>query len=351
MKVLHAWCMNYNIGDYFLSMGVKNLLRKYFPVDFIADTNIQGQYFTEYYINEVVNKKYDLLVIGGGGLIHGYHWPNGWFWLCDKDLIKTIKIPFIVYGVGNNYWENQDLLPKTIEHLNETIDYAVSFSVRNDGSKERLQKQLNKSIDEVPDPGFFVWENFDSDRGSSLTEKNKVIIQLANDKPSERFGDSENLIEKAIADVVNKIPEDVLFMPHVFEDIAMYKQILPRLHRKAEIFDFGKNAFDHIHSFLNEYDKAKYVISMRGHSQIIPIARNIPVICLSNHPKHSGLMKKLGMDDFVIDVNNKITGGKILDLIGKINHEKDYLINLEKKLNSEFHKYTDNYFYKLKEKI
>ena len=84
MKVLHSYCLNYNIGDYALGIGVKNLLRQYFNIELIAETNLQGRTFDEYYITNVVNKLYNLLLIGGGGIIHGAHWPQGWFWLIEK---------------------------------------------------------------------------------------------------------------------------------------------------------------------------------------------------------------------------------------------------------------------------
>ncbi len=351
MKILHAWCMNYNIGDYFLARGVKNLLRKYFPVDFIADTNIQGQYFNEYYINEVVNKKYDLLVIGGGGLIHGYHWPNGWFWLCEKDLIKTIRIPFIVYGIGDNYWEDEALLSKTVIHLNETIKYATSFSVRNDGSKERLSSQLCKEIQEVPDPGFFVWDNY-FDGNIVDDSPKKVIVQLANDKSTERFGNLESKLVNVIAEVVNNISEDVIFIPHVYYDIALNEKISQKLTRKVEFFNFGANAFDNIDAFLYQYSQAKYVISMRGHSQIIPFAHNVPVLCLSNHPKHTGLMKKMGLSDYIIDINNELSSDHILEKIkcGIINNYNSIISQL-KRQNTKFSIETCVFFENLKRKL
>jgi len=56
MNILHTFCQNYNFVDYALFMGVKNLLRDTFNIDLIA-------------INEV-NKRYDLFVIGYGGIIH-----------------------------------------------------------------------------------------------------------------------------------------------------------------------------------------------------------------------------------------------------------------------------------------
>ena len=185
MKILHSYCLNYNIGDYALGIGVKNLFRNFLPIDFIGETNLQGRYFNEYYINEVVNKRYDLLVIGGGGIIHGCHWPNGWFWLIDKDLIKSIKIPFVIYGVGDNYFQDERVPNRAKEHLKEAFKYALSFSVRNDGSLERVVNDIGIYPKEVPDPGFFVGLNTEYSR---LCGDKYVIIQVANDKVGHRFG-------------------------------------------------------------------------------------------------------------------------------------------------------------------
>lgn len=305
MRVLHSYCLNYNIGDYALGFGVKNLLRHHLQIDYIGNTNLQGREFNEYYIKEVVNKKYDLLVIGGGGIIHGKHWPNGWFWLIDKDLIKEIAVPFIVYGAGYNYWEEEGGIPERgIEHLAETRKHALSFTVRNDGSAARILKDTGLQFDVVPDPGFHI--NLDTvypePQGSEF-----VIIQLANDKADIRLGDTADQMAFVLKmkEVVRELSEKyrVVFAPHVYHDIEISRQIADGI-PNTEIWDFGYFAFDHCDKAMGYYQNAKFVISMRGHGQIVPIAFNTPVISLSNHPKHVGLMKELGLADYNVDLES-----------------------------------------------
>lgn len=299
MKILHAYCLNHNIGDYALGFGVKNLLRQYLPVELIAETNLQGQVFNEYYIDNVVNKKYDLLVIGGGGIIHGAHWPNGWFWLIDQALIERIKIPFVVYGAGYNYFEEEQGIPDIGKrHLKKTIENSAFFSLRNDESIQRLQQQLGVEVHEVPDPGFHI----NLGRSYSCKEKSPfVLIQLANDKPEFRFGDAihQNEFVSDLRKVVQELTRryKVIFAPHVFDDIELSNRVAQGI-PNTEVWPFSDFAFDRVDECLGYYENAQFVLAMRGHGQIIPIAFNTPVIALENHPKHGGLMRKLDLYDY-----------------------------------------------------
>ncbi|WP_439475252.1 polysaccharide pyruvyl transferase family protein [Algoriphagus formosus] len=304
MKILHTYCLNYNIGDYALGIGVKNLLRKYLDVTLIGNTNLQGREFNSYYINEVVNKKYDLLVIGGGGIIHGSHWPNGWFWLIDKDLIKEIKIPFIVYGVGYNYWKEEGGIPERgVIHLEETMRQASYFSVRNDGSQGRMEAQFGKVIPAIPDPGFHVDIDSKYERKEPLPY---VLIQLANDKPERRFGSLEkrDSFVRQMREVTQHLSKryKVIFSPHVPEDIALSEEVAAGI-ANTEVWDFGYFAFDHSDEAVGYYQYAEFVLAMRGHGQIVPISFNTPVISLENHPKHRGLMENLGLINYNVSLN------------------------------------------------
>jgi polysaccharide pyruvyl transferase WcaK-like protein len=336
MKILHTYCLNYNIGDYALGIGLKNLLRKYLDVSLIGDTNIQGREFNEYYINEVVNKRYDLLVIGGGGIIHGAHWPNGWFWLINQELIKEIKIPFIVYGAGNNYWIKEGGIPdRGVKHLRKTISQAAYFSVRNDGSTKRLKSQIDiDKIATVPDPGFHV------DIGSKYKRhihEPYVLIQLANDKPKARFGslgEKDVFIEQMrtiTKDLVKKYR--VIFSPHVLEDVSLSKQISDGI-EKAEVWDFGYLAFDHTDEAIAYYKYANFVLSMRGHGQIIPICFNTPVISLENHPKHRGLMEEFGLLNYNVRVSSPKFSEDMKATIALIEGNRTELVEEYRKINT-----------------
>lgn len=352
MRILHCYCLNYNIGDYALGIGVKNLLRQYLNVDLIGNTNIQGREFDMYYIKEVVNKKFDLLVLGGGGIIHGAHWPNGWFWLIKKELIKEIKIPFIIYGVGNNYWEGEGDIPKRgIEHLKETFNRSAYFSVRNDGSRDRLLSMTGIKAPAIPDPGFHVNLNTTYPRAINSPY---VIIQLANDKPIYRFGSLEKreiFIKHMKAVTINLSKKyKVIFIPHVYDDIIISRMICEGI-PNVNVLDFGQYAFDHSDRVIGMYKYAEFVIAMRGHGQIIPIAFNTPVIAIENHPKHRGLMESLDLSDYIVNLTDISFAHCLNKKIEEIENNKTMLTERYRNINERLNRDSQKAFRNIKDKI
>jgi polysaccharide pyruvyl transferase WcaK-like protein len=303
MRILHAYCLNHNIGDYFLGMGLKNLLREHLAVDFIAETNLQGQVFDEYYIRNVVNKKFDLLVIGGGGIIHGAHWPNGWFWLIDEELIDLIEIPFIVYAAGYNYFKDEGGIPDIgRRHLKRTVEKAAFFSVRNDGSAERFRGDMGFDVPEIPDPGFHI----DQARTFICPESEPfVLIQLADDKPQYRYASAaartDFIRDMRRATEHLALDRKVIFSPHVLDDVRISLEVSDGINNTS-VWDFSRFAFDRCAECVGYYQRADFVLSMRGHGQIVPMAFQTPVISLENHPKHAGLMERLGLGSYNVSL-------------------------------------------------
>jgi polysaccharide pyruvyl transferase WcaK-like protein len=352
MKILHTYCLNHNIGDYYLGIGVKNLLRRYLDVELIAETNLQGTVFNEYYIDNVVNKKYDLLVIGGGGIIHGAHWPNGWFWLIKQELIKQIKIPFVVYGVGYNYFKDEEGIPETGKHhLAETIERAAYFSVRNDGSQSRLYEQLGIDVPVVPDPGFHI----NLDREFLCDEKEPyVLIQLANDKPEYRFPETSGNIVfvEQMRDVITKLASKykVILSPHVYEDVELSKQVTNGI-KNSCVWDFSKYAFDRCRESIGLYKDAQFVLAMRGHGQIVPIAYNTPVISIENHPKHIGLMRNLDIEEYNVSLGEPNFGKLLNDKISLLEKQRSTYVSHLSSLNKIMSEQSDYAFSYIKDKL
>lgn len=349
MKIMHTYCLNYNLGDYALGIGVKNIFRNLFNVSLFADTNIQGQKFDDYFIN-ILNEKYDLLIIGGGGIIHGAHWPQGWFWLIEKKNLKKIKIPFIIYGVGYNYFKDEKGIPKRgVEHLKETNKRAAFFSVRNDRSYERLLNQTGIAANVIADPGFWVPldNNFDN-----RYKKKYIVVQLANDKPKNRFGSLKNRerfiknIKNALRDVSNKYR--IIFAPHVHDDIELCDQVASGI-KNSEVINFSNYAFDKANSFLSVYQDAEMAIAMRGHGQIVPLGFGVPAISLENHDKHKGLMQEYGLSHLNVDVNDKEFTSKLKNTITAVlkNHHK-IKVHIEKQ-NTQLFAATKNQLGEIKE--
>lgn len=308
MRILHSYCLNYNVGDYALGYGVKNVLRKFLTPDLIAQTNLQGREFGKYYINEVVNKRFDLLVIGGGGIIHGAHWPQGWFWLIEPDLISTIEVPFFVYGAGYNYFEDEEGIPQRgIDHLHETRKHAAYFSVRNDGSHDRLLKATGIDANVIPDPGFHV--PLERNWGPQV-EGDFVVLQLADDKSEHRFGgpDRKARFVKEIRGIVADLAMryKVIVIPHVHDDVAISKEVIAGI-ENAEVLNFGTYAFDQCESVMKYYRDAKFVVAMRGHGQIVPIGFGTPAITFSTHAKIKGMMDSIGLSDFHVAMDDDFT--------------------------------------------
>jgi polysaccharide pyruvyl transferase WcaK-like protein len=345
MRILHTYCLNYNLGDYALGYGVKNVLRRYLDVDLIAQTNLQGRNFDAYYIDEVVNKRYDMLVIGGGGIIHGAHWPQGWFWLIEQELISRIKIPFIVYGAGYNYFVGEGDIPEHgISHLKETKEHAQYFSVRNDGSHQRLLDATDINANVIPDPGFHV--SLDRDWGAKV-KGDYVVVQLADDKSDFRYGGVEQKARfvQRMRDIITVLARkyQVIAIPHVYEDISISEQVTVGIDN-AKVLDFRSFAFEQCEDVMKYYRDAQFVLAMRGHGQIVPLGFRTPVITFSAHDKIRGMMESLGLSHYHADLHSEEFTSQVLGLVDEIEADRSGVVSEVDKLMVGLEAHTNREF-------
>lgn len=318
MNAWHVYARYYNFGDYALGIGVRNLFSKYFNPEMLFKLNdVHSLVFDENTV-EQLNSSADLLLVGGGGLIHGFA-GDKWMLRIPDELIPKIKIPFIVYGVGYNQFRGEgDIHPLIVENIRNIQENCLSFSVRNDGSRDEMLK-LGLDLPEVPDPGFFV----DGDYPRPPIEGDFVLLQLANDMKHARGFDDSVLLSHLdeICRYLLRKGYKVVLCPHVRTDDILGRQLITRMGNPEGIsswdwFDIMRD--ENNYKGLAYYKHAKLVIGMRGHAQICAAGMLTPVITLVNHRKHLDLIKKQQLPEHYVEVTDPRLSDKVIMMLDDI---------------------------------
>lgn len=326
MDVWHTYARYYNFGDHALGVGMRNIMARYFSNRAIFRTyDCHRTYFGTQLISEM-NRASDLLLVGGGGLIFQY--KGKWLFNMPDAMISAVEAPMIFYGLGYNVFRGEEPAgPEVLGNIKLLQSKAVSFSVRNDGSRERLAA-LGLELPEVPDPGFFL----DGDYTRPKIDGRFVVIQLANDVPQYRGFVAERLVASMSEVVRHLLDADytVVLAPHVEADISLSQSVIdavgpsPRL----RMWDWYYHLRDeNLLEGLAYYKHASMVIGMRGHSQIIPIGMGTPVISVVNHDKIRGLLDKLEVASLCVEVGADDLAARLIGLVGEVESRREQIVS------------------------
>ena len=304
LKVWHIYARTYNFGDHALGIGVRNLFRKVFRrhgIDLIFEVVDTHRLYVTPHDVQMWNNEGDLILVGGGGLLHCW---DGLHWMCHlpSNLVRRLKIPLCVFGVGYNQLPSQGRLPWCVRHnIGVVMKKAVGFSVRNDGSTEKMHTEgfsVGFSVDEIPDPGFFLDGNY-----GRVIHDRYAIIQVAGDAASSRMSNVAEWIQgyAKCADWLMEHGLHVVFIPHCEMDVNITNDVVNLMTLKNyEITDFWESVLDeHCYTILSLYKHAEIVIGSRGHAQMISFGMATPFVTFSTHYKQMALSEKLGFRDYV----------------------------------------------------
>ncbi len=179
--------------------------------------------------------------------------------------------------------------------------------------------RLGVDLPEVPDPGFFV----DDDYVRPPIEGDFVAIQLANDMKLARGFDDTTFLShmEAICRYLLQKGYKIVLCPHVRDDDILGRQLIANMGNPKGISSW--DWFDIIRDECNfkglsYYKHAKLVLGMRGHAQICPAGMLTPVITIGNHRKHLDLLKKQGLPQYYVEVNDNLLSEKAIMMIDDI---------------------------------
>ena len=260
---------------------------------------------------------------------------------------------------------NLDQLKKTMKYILD--NHNIIFSVREDGTKEWLEKTIDFKSDKIftiPDPAIYV-PTKDHNHPEIVEGKKNIIISLNGEDEEYRFGGrkrevfwqffSQIMSEATIRNIWKKIPGwdsskqaalkqlalaierisqdgkiNIILVPHYFDDYKMISEMIPYFsssfpHRN--VISAGMLRVDKTEYFYDLYAKVDLALSMRIHSMSPSIGIGTPMIALTTQTRMTAFMENAGLSDFVVNMFDPKLTDKLCELINYCLNNKNEVVN------------------------
>ncbi len=290
-RAIHLCVLNRNVGDNALNLAIKSMLSQFFRM---RHMELLNNSFDSNSLERL--RKADLLIFGGGGLIHSYG-PRGnplnrtgTLWNIQLDDLKRLSTPIVVYGVGfNHFYGDPAPLPQMRDLFRILVDKGALISFRNDGSRERFLEhfpEFEPHIEEIPDPGLFFRPK------PHRSQRPYVVLQIAADRLHMRYADRFDEFITFLQMLIERIEEEIHLIPHTPDDETLYREVAKRF--PVRVWPL-KNRSRDTNTIIGAYAGARFSISTRGHSQICSVGNRVPTFAIATHPKVKGFAQVCGL--------------------------------------------------------
>ena len=325
MKIAHIGSYDINLGDNVALLNARRGFEKY--INDIEWVSIRIQDFWEFSNKpeetiKILNKDYDCILVGGGGLIEYNDWENShtnYKLPFNKEILSSLNCPVFFIGLGiNSFRGGKEFSEEAKLSLKETIDFSTYFSLRNDGSPEALERMglSSPKIESIPDPGLiFDYHKVRNNHSLKLNFiqpafNGKHIINL------NRYKSSKNIEKLRHFANANKLKA----VAHSVKDFQVFDNFL------VSASEFKKAvAFVHTNQLVQIYLNFDSVIAMRGHGQLISIGLNIPGLYLSTQDKVRDFSLLNGFENFNIDIEDENWYELLEDKYNKLTSDTNFL--------------------------
>lgn len=327
VNLAHIGSYHRNLGDNVAIKNVRNQLEKKIKnINWISidiDTFWRRSNNPQFTIDYINKKAVDGVIVGGGGLIEykGYeHHETNYKLPFNKHILQSINCPVCFVGVGINYFRKMEGFSDVAKNsLKETIDESAYFSLRNDGSINKLKELgiYTSKIKEIPDPGLI----FDYERHENLKLHDNYIQPSFNSNERiniERFKSIQNLQKLIFFSSENNLRT----VPHTPKD---YRHFYNYVISSSEIM--SKLNFDNTENLVKMYLQFDSVVAMRGHGQLISIGLNVPSLYFSTQDKVRDFSILNGFSDYNIDITEKEWFELLCSKFNLLLNDREYLQN------------------------
>lgn len=316
--VSHVSAFSYgNAGDTLLPVVLRDLFNNFIGVTKWHSKNVHNV------VTKADVKDFnmdDFILIGGGGLFLADTSPNensGWQWNCSMEKLSQIHKPIIGFALGYNRFRGQeDFKPIFTQHFQLFVERASFVGIRNHGSIESLKKYLTSNEQQSklvfqPCMTTVISKIYPHLRNYTIKE-DFIVFNCAFDRKQYRSSNSEYLY--AIARVAKKMSKRtcIKYYSHMEQD----KEALPYFDKLGVPYELVE--LSNVQQIIDSYSRARLVIGMRGHAQMIPFGCGTPILSIISHDKMKWFLDDIGHPDWGIDVLDLDFEQKLMCLASKI---------------------------------
>ncbi len=313
MRIAHIFVhMATNTGDIYLKRATQLAFLTLFPKAKFTEVETR-KIFTAKDIADL--NSHDFIVIGGGGLLLRDSFPNNvsdWQWGCSIDLLKSIKVPIVVYSIGYNRFRGQEDFNRPLfdQHIGVLLKKSLFFSARNTGSCEALKNYVKDELKQKITLNFCPSLLFPQTVVDRKIGTKKIGLMLAGDRLHLRHANVGEFMGK-IKSLLKEISKqaDIYLVAHESRDFWYLDHLAGIPFKKVELF--GKTPEETI-SFYSNMD---VIIGDRGHCQMIPFSLGCKIISLISHNKLKWFLDDTNLNEYGIEESDSALKEKVLSLI------------------------------------
>ncbi|MFD6176427.1 MULTISPECIES: polysaccharide pyruvyl transferase family protein [unclassified Isoptericola] len=258
-----------------------------------------------------INEHFDAVVVGGGGLFlrdTNANARSGWQWNISLEQLRRLKVPIVVFAVGNNrFIDQEDFAEPFREHLNLTLDKSVFFGLRNHGSVRTIREYVDHDPERVeyqPCPttiSSILFPDLYRER-LEVGDGRVLAVESIVGKRQVAAGFDPGRIYADQADVLARLRGEgwrLVSVPHARADMRFHDLLAERGLVDSERVLWGRR--DVLFQGLEAFADLPVILGTRGHAQMVPFGMGTVPLSLHVHHKTRYFATDIGHAEWALD--------------------------------------------------
>ncbi|MBS7344957.1 MAG: polysaccharide pyruvyl transferase family protein [Caryophanon sp.] len=300
--------------------------------------NLYKTFFYTYKSNKRYMDGFDLLIIGGGGILMDFYRREAHLYSTYALMAKHSGVPYVVYGCGAGPLDT--LTGKMM--IRYMCKYAANVSVRDPESKELLRTiGVKRDIHVIGDPAFTMFKerNNHPDKPKRIGIS-AVPVHNANYWPSGDVDKYDNYVQSMAAnldELINEHDVDITFFATKYpQDVSVTKDIRNKMKRAEKVDIIDRNLIPE--DLLQVTSELDVVIGTRLHSLILATDAQTPIIALSYHKKVTDFMRLIKSSDLCIELHDLPTDTRLVSkAFSRLTEDWDTTVERTKRISAHTH--------------